>query len=173
MSTVDFCIITISEKSTSSFIVQIILNMATGSLNFSQRRILILVGIFLISLIALWWGSTPRFSDFEKWISERQYGQAEEHVNSILKSNPNDSTAYYLLSRLELAQDRPEPAMNAMRKALELGYPEEPLQVLRAVIMSRAGQLLEAEPILTQAFIRSESPKAEIAEGLSRSRPSG
>ena len=143
--------------------------MATGSLNFSQRRILILVGmICLISLIALWLGSTPPFSDFEKWISERQYDQAEEHVNSILKSNPNDSTAYYLLSRLELAQDRPDPAMNAMRKALELGYPEEPLQVLRAVIMSRAGQLLEAEPILTQAFVRSESPKAEIAEGLSR-----
>lgn len=143
--------------------------MATGSLIFSQRRILILVGmICLIGLTVLWWGSTPRFSDFEKLISERQYDQAEEHVNSILKSNPNDSTAYYLLSRLELAQDRPDPSMNAMRKALELGYPEEPLQVLRAVIMSRAGQLLEAEPILTQAFIRSESPKAEIAEGLSR-----
>ncbi len=105
---------------------------------------------------------------FEQAVAERKYDLAQSYLDKMLASDPKSASAYYLKAELEIARDRPDEAMSGMRKALELGYANPPIEVLRAILLARAGKFQEAEPILIQAYSKGESPKAGIAEGLSR-----
>lgn len=103
---------------------------------------------------------------FDQYLIQRQYEPARELVNQLIEKSPQNPQGYYLKARLELALDEPEPAMNAMRRAFELGYPEEQVQVLRALLLARASQFSESESILVPAYRNKTGPLPEIAEGL-------
>ena len=57
---------------------------------------------------------------------------------------PGDGEPEYYRAWLEVKADRPNPALDAMRSALGRGYPQDPLLILRAVLLARAGQFEEA-----------------------------
>jgi predicted Zn-dependent protease len=82
--------------------------------------------------------------------------------------SPGSGEPDYYRALLEVRSDRPDSALDSMRKAIARGYPEGPLMDLRAVLLARAGKFDEAEPVLARAFESSAEPRAEIAEGLSR-----
>lgn len=83
-------------------------------------------------------------------------------------AEPGGGEADYERAILEVRADRPVEALDAMRRSIARGHAEGPLQVLRAVLLARAGKLAEAEPVLTEAFQRGDEPRAEVAEGLAR-----
>jgi tetratricopeptide (TPR) repeat protein len=80
----------------------------------------------------------------------------------------SNGTPRYYRAWLEVASDRPVEAMDAMRAAMERGYPARPVLILRSVLQARAGQFDAAEPVLQDAFRDASEPRAEIAEGLTR-----
>lgn len=82
--------------------------------------------------------------------------------------DPRDGESDYYRARLEVQTDHPAEALDAMRRSIARKYPEEPLMILRAVLLARAGKFDEAEPVLTAAFARGAEPRVEVAEGLSR-----
>ena len=81
---------------------------------------------------------------------------------------PRDGEAEYRRAWLEVNAERPAEALDAIRRARDLGYALEPLLILRAVIQARAGRFDEAEPVLRRAFTASAEPRVVVAEGLAR-----
>ncbi|MDX2038746.1 MAG: tetratricopeptide repeat protein [Isosphaeraceae bacterium] len=107
-------------------------------------------------------------SEAESAVYSKEFTNSTAALESLERLRPSSPEAEYLRAVVEVRRDRPEPAMDAMRRALERGYPEPPLLVLRAVLMARADRYAESEPLLAEAFREEAEPRAEIAEALSR-----
>jgi tetratricopeptide (TPR) repeat protein len=115
-------------------------------------------------LTRLW--NDPQVTQFNDLLKNHDFSKARNLIEQRISRSPDDGENQYLKARLELAVDNPEQAMEAMRKAVTLGYPEAKVQVLRALLLARAGKLPEAESILLPAFYNKTGPEAEVAEGL-------
>lgn len=138
---------------------------------FNRTVFLTISGAVLVVALACgiylaWNRPEPDEILFNDYLRNQQYQSARELVDRRLKMSSNDPLAYFLKARLELALDEPGPAMEAIQKSFELGYPRESVEVLRALLLARAGQLPEAESILLPAWRSRSGPTAEIAEGL-------
>jgi predicted Zn-dependent protease len=101
-------------------------------------------------------------------ILARHETEARQRLAAWSAREPRSGEVEYHRAWLEVAFDHPAEALDAMRRAVSLGYPEEPVLVLRAVLLARAGQFAEAEPVLARAMVAGTEPRAEVAEGLSR-----
>jgi predicted Zn-dependent protease len=101
-------------------------------------------------------------------VADHRSAEARKLIDEWAALSPRDGEPDYYRALLDIRTERPAEALDAMRKSIALGYPQEPLMILRAVLMSQAGIFDEAEPVLTRAFEHSADPKAEVAEGLSR-----
>ena len=80
---------------------------------------------------------------------------------------PRGGEPDYYRALLEVQADRPVEALDALRRSLDRGHPEEPLMILHAVLLARSGRLEQAEPVLIRAFDGEAEPRAEVAEALS------
>ena len=103
-----------------------------------------------------------------KAVEARNFPAARASLVEWLKSDPNSAEAHYLLARVELASDHPQEAINALGKALDLGYPPDALSPYRAVIQANGDQFDEAEPALRKALADSNEPMPEVAKALAR-----
>jgi predicted Zn-dependent protease len=101
-------------------------------------------------------------------LAARRYDQARTLIRRWAAESPRSGEPDYYQAVLEVEADRPAEALDAMRRSIARGYPEEPVLILRAVLLARAGQFEQAEPVLTRAFLSGAEPRAEVAEGLSR-----
>ena len=104
----------------------------------------------------------------EKMLFEQDYVSARTEIEKRLLAGGNRGEAYYFLGRIELALDHPKEAIDAIEKSEKSGFSGSSLEVIRALVMARAGNYQQAEAILLPAFENGGSPKAEIREGLSR-----
>src|SRR5262249_36832806 len=59
-------------------------------------------------------------------LAGRRFGTARNRIQQWIARTPGMGRPYYLLAKLELAEDRPQPAVDAMAQARALGYPAEP-----------------------------------------------
>ena len=101
-------------------------------------------------------------------VAARRGDEARRLVDRWADLAPQSGEPDYYRALLEVQADRPAEALDALRRSLARGYPEEPLMILRAVLLARSGRLDQAEPILARAFDNASEPRAEVAEGLSR-----
>lgn len=101
-------------------------------------------------------------------LAARRFDEARRRIESLAAGPRQKGEADYYRAWLEVALDRPAEAMASIRKAIDAGYPREPVMVLRAVLQARAGQFDEAEPLLRRASERYAEPRPEIAEALAR-----
>jgi tetratricopeptide (TPR) repeat protein len=101
-------------------------------------------------------------------LAARRFDVARQILERWIDRRPGAGEPYHLLAKLEMAQDRPGPALEAMGRASALGYPAEPLNVLRAVLEARGGNYKNAEPILRRAFAEGHGPEPEVDEELAR-----
>jgi tetratricopeptide (TPR) repeat protein len=98
-----------------------------------------------------------------------RYGEARAPLASWLNVRPGSAEAHYLLAKVELAADHVQEALAETEKALALGHPREPLEVLHAVIQAEMGEGYEqAEPILHAALAASKAAEPKMAEALAR-----
>lgn len=101
-------------------------------------------------------------------LDERDLAKAKRLIDGWAAQRPGDGAADYYRAELAVRRDDPVAAMDAIRRALQHGYPERPIEVLRAVLLARAGKFDEAEPLLRRARAEPGGPRPEIAEALAR-----
>ncbi len=101
-------------------------------------------------------------------IAARKWDAAAGAVDRWVAREPRSGEAQYALARVRLAQQRPQEAMDAVSKALDLGHDPAPLFILRAVMQAQADQFDEAEPVLRGALAESDAPQPEVAAALAR-----
>ena len=101
-------------------------------------------------------------------LTAHRFDLARARIDRWAESRSGDVEPDYFRAELEVALDHPGKALDAIRKAHQRGYPEEPLEVLSAVLQARAGQFEAAELVLRRALGSSSGPKPEVAEGLAR-----
>ncbi len=99
-------------------------------------------------------------------VSERKFDQGREFIAKWQAQDPKAGEPYFLLARVELASNNGQEVINALAKALELGYPANELAPYRAVIQAKSEQYDQAEPVLRKALADSDAPQPEIAEAL-------
>ncbi len=81
---------------------------------------------------------------------------------------PSDGEPDYYRAWLDVRAVRPAQAMDSVRSAVTKGYPQEPVEVLRAILLTQADRFEEAVPVLLRAFQQDSGPLAEIADSLVR-----
>ncbi len=101
-------------------------------------------------------------------VAARRGDEAGRLIDRWAELAPQSGEPDYYRAILHVQSDRPAEALDAIRRSLARGYPEDRPMILRAVLLARAGQLDQAEPVLTRAFEGAAEPKSEVAEGLSR-----
>jgi tetratricopeptide (TPR) repeat protein len=98
----------------------------------------------------------------------RRYEAAREPLARWLALRPRSGEAYYFKAWEALAFDQPREAELALNQAGTLGFDPDRLACLTAIYRARADRLSEAEPILTQAFLKHLDPQELIAKELAR-----
>ncbi len=101
-------------------------------------------------------------------LAARRFEEARDLIGRWDALAPRDGEPAYYRALLEVEADRPAEAIDAIRRSVARGYPAGPLEVLRAILMARAGRLDEAEPVLARAFQGGDGPRVEVAEALAR-----
>jgi tetratricopeptide (TPR) repeat protein len=89
-------------------------------------------------------------------------------LETWLKRRPDSAEANYLRARAEFAAGRITEARQLVDRAEYLGYPARPVYRLRAILLTRAGMFIEAEPILLNLLNESQEPDPELDEALTR-----
>ena len=138
-----------------------------------NRKFIYLSLFFIVSLLILFWVASSRNNirinnQIESLLLNRQFQEARNTINNLLKSNPKNADALFSLARLELAEDHAEAAIQAIEKAESQKYNPRSIEILRGLAFARGGNYAEAQKILVPAFLNGEEPRAEIAEGLTR-----
>lgn len=129
---------------------------------------LILILLLLVYQVFKQQGHEVPLDRFEAILAANRLDEAQKVVAERFAKSLSDPAGFYLQAWLELARDRPEEAMSAMRKAKANGFPEDDVLVLRAVLLARAGKTPEALPTLEKAYAAGSHPKALILESLAR-----
>ncbi len=101
-------------------------------------------------------------------LAARRLDEAKIRIEEWAAQKPRGGELEYYEARLQILLEHPAEAMDLLRKAIESGYPEREVLILRAVIQTRGGIFDQAEPILSVAWQDGSEPRAEIAEGLAR-----
>src|SRR6516162_2155111 len=73
-------------------------------------------------------------------LENRDLEKAKGLIDGWAAQRPGNGAADYFQAELAVRHDDPVAAMDAIRRALDHGYPEKPLEVLRAVLQARAGK---------------------------------
>jgi tetratricopeptide (TPR) repeat protein len=74
---------------------------------------------------------------------KRNYKEAEEALNELLRKHPNNSHAYNLLSILRIMQSRKEESLRFLEKAIELSPDDETLKTNYGIMLLSLGNMKE------------------------------
>jgi len=117
----------------------------------------------------LWWRAEPGAArDARDALAGGRYDQAGKALERWIGTAPDAAEAHYLKGRAAVATGRLHEAAGELKRAQELGYPRDELDLLRALIASKAGRHTEAEAILKQAFAESRMPDRQVDEALAK-----
>jgi tetratricopeptide (TPR) repeat protein len=141
----------------------------------TRRRPMIIATILLLgcaSATGLWLcrdillGPEPRI--VRRALAQGRLDQAAQAVQRWLRSSPDSAEAHYFKARIAWAQNDLAATDQGLARAHALGYDPAPLARLRGLLLVRANQMSEAEPLLRQAWDGAHQPDPEVAEALTR-----
>lgn len=101
-------------------------------------------------------------------LANGRYAEAQAAVTRWLQLRPRSAEAQYLRAKVAIAQGRTRDIYYGLKEAEALGYPQEGLAVLRALVDAQHGRLAQARPVLTKAFAASSAPDPMLDEALAR-----
>jgi tetratricopeptide (TPR) repeat protein len=101
-------------------------------------------------------------------LAEGRLDQASESVERWLMSSPDSASAHYFKARVAWEQNDLSTVDEELVRARILGYDWTPLARLRGLLLARANQASEAEPLLRDAFYDARELDGEVAEALAR-----
>jgi tetratricopeptide (TPR) repeat protein len=99
-----------------------------------------------------------------------RFQEARDAAARLIGLRLRRAEAYYFQAKAAIALGRRGEYVDSLKQAEALGYPQDRLAVLRALIDAQYGRLVEAQPILAWAFSRAEpgTPDLMIDEALAR-----
>jgi putative PEP-CTERM system TPR-repeat lipoprotein len=86
-------------------------------------------------------------------------GQAEQHFMDVLSRSPNDASAIQFLAETRLRQQRPEAALDALRRVTEEGSSPQ-IDSLQAAALLQNGDAAQASALLERAVARAPGDPA-------------
>ncbi len=107
-------------------------------------------------------------SSVRRQVAARDLKSARTSITQWLAREPRAADAYALLARVEVAEGHDQEAVNALARAVDLGYPPLKLAPFFAVVQSRSENYDQAEPVLRLALAETEEPMPEVAQALAR-----
>ena len=134
----------------------------------------IVAGILLLAVLAVagGWLLKSKFDEREprivRALAEGRLDQASEAVDRWLMSSPASAAAHYFKARVAWAQNDLSSVDQELVRARALGYDWTRLAPLRGLMLARANQPSEAEPLLRDAFYDARELDGEVAEALAR-----
>lgn len=97
-----------------------------------------------------------------------RYDDARKAADRWIRSRPGAAEAHYIRAKAAIALGRPRDLVDGLRQAQRLGFPDDRLAVLRALIDAQAGRLDQARPVLARAFNEATEPDLMVDEALAR-----
>jgi tetratricopeptide (TPR) repeat protein len=97
-----------------------------------------------------------------------RYREAARTANRWLRSRPEAAEAHFVRAKAAIALGSRTEIVEGMRKAKALGYPEERIALLRALLDAQAGRFALARPVLLRAFNAMREPDPMLEEALAR-----
>jgi len=99
-----------------------------------------------------------------------RYADADRSLARWLELRPRSAEAQYFRAKAGIAQGRARDIYEGLKEAEALGYPEESLAVLRALIDAQHGRIAQALPVLAKAFAATpaSAPDLMLDEALAR-----
>ncbi len=99
-----------------------------------------------------------------------RYQEAGDAVGRLLKLRLRRAEAQYLQAKTAIALGRRGEYASSLKQSAALGYPNDRLDVLRALMDAQFGRLAQAQPVLAQAFAQAEpgTPDLMVDEALAR-----
>ncbi len=140
-----------------------------------RRRILIgtavlilvtagIMGIWLRGEVTAW----RQARTVRRALDEGHLDEAAAVIEHWLKTEPRSAEAHYLRARLAWGQSDFRSAFEELTQARTLGYQAQAMAGLRGLLMARANQSSEAEPLLRQALEGSREFDPDVANALTR-----
>jgi tetratricopeptide (TPR) repeat protein len=136
---------------------------------------LALAGLGIVVLLGVgYWvaaSSASRRAAESAGVRALEAGRLEEAATiarSLERSNTDSAFAQFLLARVALAQHRPQDAIDSLRKAEKLGYPQSEVVRQRALMLVAVGRIGEAAPVLRTIQAQSNGPDPEVDQALAR-----
>jgi tetratricopeptide (TPR) repeat protein len=145
---------------------------STRELRSRRRWSVIIAGILLLAVLAATGGWLLRVAFDEREprivraLAEGRLDQALEMVDRWLVSSPDSASAHYFKARVAWAQNELSTTDQELVRARKLGYDWTPLARLRGLMLARANQPSEAEPLLRDAFYDARELDRDVAEAL-------
>lgn len=94
--------------------------------------------------------------------------QAREPLERWLRARPRSAEAHALRGQVALADGDLAEVTRCMNEARALGYPDEGIERLHAIVLARVGRFAEAEPILVRIWNAEAVSDPMIDEALAR-----
>ena len=140
---------------------------------FRRRWWLVTILAVLSALSVSGWVAWERPSrqasaEARRALAAGRYEDAWNVLERWTRARPRAAEAHYLRAKTAIALGRRHDVTVSLKEARALGYPEDGLAVLRALIDARNGRLAEAQPVLARAFAEARAPDLMIDEALAR-----
>jgi tetratricopeptide (TPR) repeat protein len=101
-------------------------------------------------------------------LAHGRYREAAGTANRWLRLRPEVAEAHFVRAKAAIALGNRTEIVEGMRRARALGYPEERIALLEALLDAQAGRFARARPVLMQAFEATCEPDPMLDEALAR-----
>lgn len=126
-------------------------------------------GYFVFSWVRAHQGRNAFQSQVRALVDRAEFQEARDLiVGQWVATEPESAEAQYFLGRSLLGLDRPQEALVAFGKALELGYPQADLERIIGIVLARSGRVTQAQSMLEQDLARHPAPDAERDEAIAK-----
>ncbi len=148
----------------------------TAPVAMSRRRwraiaVLITLAMLVAGMLSTWeWLARRELRAARRALASGRYQQAREAVGRLLRLRLRRAEAQYLRAKTAIALGRRGEYLDGLKLAEALGYPQDRLAVLRALIDAQFGRLAQARPVLARSFDEPEhgTPDLMVNEALAR-----
>jgi tetratricopeptide (TPR) repeat protein len=145
--------------------------MAKPSISRRKSAVVAFVALTLLAAIAVTsyeWPAWRAASETRRELAAGRYAEAQASAERWVRLRPRSAEAHFLRAKAALALGRRNDLVQGMLQARALGYPEDRLAVLQALVDAHAGRFVLARPILIRAFNEAAEPDLMVDEALSR-----
>jgi len=142
-------------------------------LTLSRRwKAIVLAGGFAfvaLVVLAVWeWPTYQARRDVRRALATGRFQDAWKIVEHWVRQRPHSGEAQYFRAKTAIALGRKRDMVLGLKEARALGYRDDRLAVVQALIDAQYGRMKQARPVLARAFADAQEPDLMLNEALAR-----